>query len=254
MEWVLCMAPCDEQNLVDRFLKVVAIDDNDRYMDREEIRKRLAMGSDDYYIEKFSHRTDMQGKLHSGASLRICFMNETMSDTDSPNSNSESPEDDFIQLKPIFELAQNEKVRPTTLNIPRKSQNDTGTDVDFFTKQEKLQTEVRIALVQAKEMARMQMQIERQLQKKSPISELIRGSLEKIGISFPEDKRRLSRQILTEMNIAQLQVIVNDLHSRIETLNDVLVGHLMERDDLHMEQDSMLVDIEDLTKYFSRHL
>lgn len=37
-----------------------------------------------------------------------------------------------------------------------------------------------------------------------------------LGIPFPWDCRRLSRQILTELNIAQLQVIVNDLHTQIE--------------------------------------
>ena len=51
------------------------------------------------------------------------------------------------------------------------------------------------------------------------------------------------------MNISQLQVIVNELHTKIETLNESLVRMLMERDELHMEQDAMLVDIEDLTKY-----
>lgn len=78
---------------------------------------------------------------------------------------------------------------------------------------------------------------------------MVRNSLEKVGIQFPEDRRRLSRQILTEMNVAQLQVIVNDLHTQIETLNEKLVQYLMDRDDLHMEQDSMLVDIEDLTRF-----
>ncbi|MPC12169.1 Schwannomin-interacting protein 1 [Portunus trituberculatus] len=70
-----------------------------------------------------------------------------------------------------------------------------------------------------------------------------------IGVPFPDSKRRISRQILTDMNVAQLQVIVNDLHTQIESLNEDLVTFLMERDDLHMEQDSMLVDIEDLTKH-----
>lgn len=78
---------------------------------------------------------------------------------------------------------------------------------------------------------------------------MIRSSFEKVGIPFPEERRRVSRQILTEMNVAQLQVIVNDLHTQIETLNEQLVRFLMNRDDLHMEQDSMLVDIEDLTRY-----
>lgn len=59
----------------------------------------------------------------------------------------------------------------------------------------------------------------------------------------------MSRQMLTDMNIAQLQIIVNELHTQIENLNEQLVHFLMERDELHMGQDSMLVDIEDLTRY-----
>ena len=37
-----------------------------------------------------------------------------------------------------------------------------------------------------------------------------------VGITFPEGRRRVSRQMLTDMNVAQLQVIVNDLHTQIE--------------------------------------
>lgn len=78
---------------------------------------------------------------------------------------------------------------------------------------------------------------------------MIRNTVEKIGYNLAFDKRRLSRQILTDMNLTQLQIIVNDFHSQIEGLNEQLVKHLMDRDDLHMGQDAMLVDIEDLTRY-----
>lgn len=111
--------------------------------------------------------------------------------------------------------------------------------------------------------------MERQKQKESPITNIIRSSVEKVGINFPAEKRRVSRQMLTDMNVAQLQIIVNDFHSQIECLNEQLVKFLMDRDDLHMSQgnsgchlvktnhvnrfvfvlDSMLVDIEDLTRY-----
>ncbi|ODM97426.1 Schwannomin-interacting protein 1 [Orchesella cincta] len=121
---------------------------------------------------------------------------------------------------------------------------------DFQTKHTRLQTEARQALSQAKEMARLQMAQEKD-QRLSPITEMLRNSLEKVGVQLQPERRRLTRQLLTEMNVAQLQVIVNDLHSHIEMLNETLVSLLLERDDLHMEQDSMLVDIEDLTRYLA---
>lgn len=91
--------------------------------------------------------------------------------------------------------------------------------------------------------------MDRQKLKLSPITEIIRNSLYKVGLTLSPEKRRVSRQMLTDMNIAQLQVIVNELHTQIERLNENLVQYLMDRDDLHMSQDSMLVDIEDLTRY-----
>jgi vacuolar-type H+-ATPase subunit E/Vma4 len=54
------------------------------------------------------------------------------------------------------------------------------TEADFFARQARLQAEARMALAQAKEMAHMQMEVERQHQKKSPITEMVRSSLEKV--------------------------------------------------------------------------
>lgn len=83
------------------------------------------------------------------------------------------------------------------------------------------------------------------------ISAVIKESLSKVGVKLDNDRRRVSRHFLMRLNLAQLQVIVNDLHSYIKYLNESLVNLLLERDELHMAKDSMLVDIEDL-KHITR--
>lgn len=86
------------------------------------------------------------------------------------------------------------------------------------------------------------------------VTEVIRTAVQKAGVELQEDKRRVSRQFLTNLNIAQLQVIVNDLQRYIELLNDELVQLLMERDELQMSQDATLIDIEDLSLYLSEEM
>jgi hypothetical protein len=65
--------------------------------------------------------------------------------------------------------------------------------------------------------------------------------------------RKLNRRILTPMNVGQLQVILNYLMSQIETLNENLVQYLIAKDELAIEQDSLLTDIEDITKCIQGH-
>lgn len=84
----------------------------------------------------------------------------------------------------------------------------------------------------------------------SPVTGVIRTAVKKAGVAMQENKRRVSRQFLTSLDIAQLQVIVNDLQRYIELLNDELVQLLMKRDELQMSQDATLIDIEDLSLYF----
>lgn len=277
----------DEDNIVDRFIRVITIEDEvqnsppwvhhrrRRRNDREEIRRRLAMGSEDadYYSNepRPGKKPSLQARLQSGMNLQICFMNETLSDTESPGSEGEipasgasaapastkasTPKSELPSVRLPGPAISAKPSRPLSLplrldaNQEWRDHSSVMTEADFLARQAQLQAEARMALAQAKDMAHMQMEIDRQRQNASPITEMVRHTLQKVGVSFPEDRRRLSRQILTEMNVAQLQVIVNDLHTQIEYLNESLVRYLMERDDLHMEQDSMLVDIEDLTRY-----
>ncbi|XP_038216061.1 schwannomin-interacting protein 1 homolog isoform X2 [Zerene cesonia] len=257
--------------------------------DREEIRKRLAMGveSDEYYslghIDRPGKKPSLHSRLQNGKNLQICFMNETASDNESQTSDMDRnlhSETKSLSRSSLFSKSTFNhpyQTRPLSVNITRNDKINTHhngfkfnpgsfiskssksrssqslnhielKESDFYALQSTLQTEARIALAQAKEMARIQMEHERRSRPVSPVTEMLRRSMEKANVPLAPDRRRVSRQILTDMNIAQLQVIVNELHSQIESLNDTLVKLLMARDELHMGQDSMLVDIEDLTR------
>ncbi|XP_070520688.1 schwannomin-interacting protein 1 homolog isoform X3 [Cardiocondyla obscurior] len=249
--------PKIDLDAIESHLRAAREEERRRRNDREEIRRRLAMGPDaeDLRAER-GRKPSLQSRLQSGMNLQICFMNETSSDTESPGSENDSFSGSTPTSLGSKQLGGKQApTRPQMLSLP-SLRLDTGAnstppvdEADFFARQARLQTEARMALAQAKEMAHMQMEVERQRLKQSPITEMVRCSLEKVGVQLGEDRRRLSRVLLTELNVAQLQVVANDLHARIAALNEALVEGLLRRDDLHMEQDSMLVDVEDLTRY-----
>ncbi|KAJ8726441.1 hypothetical protein PYW07_001139 [Mythimna separata] len=273
---------------IENHLKAAKEAERRKRNDREEIRRRLAMGADaeEYYsmghTDRPGKKPSLHSRLQSGMNLQICFMNETASDNESQASDleknynntkslsrssifSKSGYNHPYQTRPlsvnitkhdkISTVQSGAKLRPTSLSLKTKSRSSHSLghieikESDFYVLQATLQTEARVALAQAKEMARIQMERERRGRAVSPVTEMLRRSMQKANVPLAPDRRRVSRQLLTDMNIAQLQVIVNELHSQIESLNDTLVKMLMARDELHMGQDSMLVDIEDLTRY-----
>ncbi|CAF4018629.1 unnamed protein product, partial [Rotaria magnacalcarata] len=225
----------DWENL-ERQLKQAQIEreryDMARLNDRDEIRRKLAAGNEsegeneDYYTSDYIKKT-MATTTHrrrQGSNLQICFVNEHHQATESSGND------------PISARLKNSKSDDT------KASTLTNNGEDILAKQQKLKEEAKVALVLGAKMARMQVQIERRAlkKKKSPLYDII-------GINTNGDKP-LTLRMLEDMNIGQLQVIVNDLHCQIEGHNEELVNLLMERDTLSMEQDSILVDIEDLTK------
>ncbi|CAF1354864.1 unnamed protein product [Rotaria sordida] len=166
------------------------------------------------------------------------------------SNDSECENEDYIENKFITTHQQglNYEHNQTNKSIHEtNSSTITHTNEDIFIKQQKLKEEAKVALVLGAKMARMQVEIERQLlQKKSP------SFYDIIGLNTNGDKS-LTIDLLKEMNIGQLQAIINDLYCRIEMNNNELVNLLIERDSLSMEQDSILVDIEDLTKRLEEH-
>ncbi|UJR15202.1 hypothetical protein I4U23_002162 [Adineta vaga] len=154
------------------------------------------------------------------------------------DNDSECDNDDYLDNTSITTDWKN-------LNIEHDqatSSFETNTNDDIFIQQQKLKEDAKLALILGAKMARMQVELERETfeKKRSPIYDLM-------GINV-DIVKPLTNETLEEMNIGQLQVIINDLYCLIEENNDQLVNLLIERDSLSMEQDSILVDIEDLQK------
>ncbi|XP_030033433.2 schwannomin-interacting protein 1 homolog isoform X2 [Manduca sexta] len=262
---------------IENHLKAAKEAERRKRNDREEIRRRLAMGADadEYYSMGHTDRPGKKPSLHSR--LQSASDNESQADLDK-NVNYNTKNSSYSNIFSKTNYNHPYQTRPLSVNITRhdkistvqsgaklrpssfiqkhtksRSSHSLGhielKESDFYALQATLQTEARIALAQAKEMARIQMERSRRARAVSPVTDMLRRSLHKAAAPLAADRRRVSRQLLTDMNIAQLQVIVNELHSQIESLNDTLVKLLMARDELHMGQDSMLVDIEDLTRY-----
>ncbi|XP_059389649.1 schwannomin-interacting protein 1-like isoform X2 [Carassius carassius] len=214
--------------------------------ERESIRQKLALGSffDDgpgvYSSCSKSGKPSLSSRLQSGMNLQICFVNDSGSDKDSDADDSRTETSLDTPLSPMSKQSSSYSDRDTT-----EDDSESLEDMDFLSRQKKLQAEAKLALAMAKPMAKMQVEVEKQNRKKSPVADLLPHMPH---ISECLMKRSLKPTDLRDMTLGQLQVIVNDLHSQIEGLNEELVQLLLMRDELHMEQDAMLVDIEDLTR------
>ncbi|KAM9853686.1 schwannomin-interacting protein 1 isoform 1-T1 [Aulostomus maculatus] len=215
--------------------------------ERESIRQKLALGSffDDgpgiYTSCSKSGKPSLSSRLQSGMNLQICFVNDSGSDKDSDADDSKTETSLDTPLSPMSKQSSSYSDRDTT-----EDDSESLEDMDFLSRQKKLQAEAKLALAMAKPMAKMQVEVEKQNRKKSPVADLLPHMPH---ISECLMKRSLKPTDLRDMTLGQLQVIVNDLHSQIESLNEELVQLLVIRDELHMEQDAMLVDIEDLTRH-----
>ncbi|XP_016147042.1 schwannomin-interacting protein 1 isoform X1 [Sinocyclocheilus grahami] len=216
--------------------------------ERESIRQKLALGSfyDDGPVTftgcSKSSKNCLSSRLQNGVNLQMCFVNDSSSDRDSDAEDSRT------------ETSLDTPLSPMSKQSSSLSDRDTGEeeldseDSEFWRLQRRLQEEARVALALARPMARMQVEVERQIQlhRRSPVADLL-PHLPHISESLM--KRNLRPVDLRDMSLGQLQVITNDLHSQIQGLNEELVQLLLMRDELHMEQDAMLVDVEDLTRH-----
>ncbi|XP_028297126.1 schwannomin-interacting protein 1-like isoform X3 [Gouania willdenowi] len=176
----------------------------------------------------------------------LCTPDNSDKDSDAEDSRTETSLD--TPLSPMSKQSSSLSDRDTA-----EEDSDPLDDCGgFWQVQRRLQEEARVALALARPMARMQVEVERQIQlhRRSLVADLL-PNLPHISEGLM--KRNLRRGGMRHMNLGQLQVITNDLHSQIQSLNEELVQLLVMRDELHVEQDAMLVDVEDLTRHAHRH-
>ncbi|XP_027012635.1 schwannomin-interacting protein 1 isoform X1 [Tachysurus fulvidraco] len=210
-------------------------------IERESIRQKLAFGS--FYDDGpvfFTSNICPSPRFQSGVNLQVCFVNDSSSDKDSDAEDSRTETSLDTPLSPVSKQSSSLSDRDTC--------EEEEEDGEFWRLQRRLEEEARGALALARPMARMQVEVERhvQLHRRSPVADLL-PHMPHISESLM--KRSLRPVDLRDMCLGQLQVITNDLHSQIQGLNEELVQLLLLRDELHMEQDAMLVDVEDLTRH-----
>ncbi|XP_027195736.1 schwannomin interacting protein 1 [Dermatophagoides pteronyssinus] len=232
---------------------------------KEEIRRRLAFEIDDdpiaqYKLNVHKSKKKSQSLLSSSRiqnldSLQICFLNENNTDNnddyifgDLNQIGNETNNNDIIMQNRIYYLFKklqkvNFDLDKVDLFVDIEKPND---QLKFSEYHSKLYTEAKLTLSQIKEICKLRLKIDKENEKEiSSIYDLIHN--------FPPDFQKgitkLTIPILRRLRMSELQLIVNDHFSRIEKLNTSLVKLLITRDELYMEQDSLLVDIEDLTKF-----
>uniref|UniRef100_A0A674MCS7 Schwannomin interacting protein 1 n=1 Tax=Takifugu rubripes TaxID=31033 RepID=A0A674MCS7_TAKRU len=214
--------------------------------ERESIRQKLALGSfydDEPVIYTSGSRKGPSSRQQSGVNLQVCFINDSSSDKDSDAEDSRTETSLDTPLSPVSKQSSSLSDRDTA-----EEDSDPLDDCGgFWRVQRRLQEEARVALALARPMARMQVEVERQIQmhRRSPVADLL-PHLPHISEGLM--KRNLRRGDMRDMKNGGLKP--DAAHAG---LNEELVQLLLLRDELHVEQDAMLVDIEDLTRQAHRH-
>ncbi|GAV06431.1 hypothetical protein RvY_16426 [Ramazzottius varieornatus] len=226
--------------------------------------------ADQLVIRPLQNRPSLKTRIQNNKDLQICFLND-LPVKNRPNSSSSGRSstestDKLLTSNKVMKSAQGPPILGNNFWSPPDGFGASKHSMGSFTMpksqsmfemesqkqrsdkfimgqfeevqaqwRQKMQSKIQIAHQQI----HLQSQRQRRRQKKTPITSKIK---------LPHGKSRLDRAFLGDMNVSHLQVTTNDLLEQIESLNDRLVRFLEERDELHMEQDSKLVDIDDLSR------
>lgn len=80
----------------------------------------------------------------------------------------------------FFPFTEQTEALPIQDRTTTEEESESLDDMDFLTRQKKLQAEAKMALAMAKPMAKMQVEVEKQNRKKSPVADLVSSGAESI--------------------------------------------------------------------------
>ena len=242
----------DEDSIINRFIKVVGSEENSSpksktvaassivrstsLSSREDIRKKLASFGEEETIPE--EEDEEPGKNNN---LEICFINETASDEEGEVMvNPLEPLSDEEDVSSLQSISNQNFVHLSKSNGDRFKSDinfENAEDEEFEEKKHNIQATAKVALSQCKQVAKRQLAVEKQKRiNDDPLKKLL-------GVSSID----INQDLLSGYNINILQVILNDFREKIEQHNTELVNLLIQKDELETEQDSMLIDIEDIS-------
>ncbi|CAI4224076.1 unnamed protein product [Auanema sp. JU1783] len=230
-------------------------EDHERKLLGEEVRRRLALQVDSTtgpcpVVNTRPNRSNLAMRLQTAMNLQVCYMNELAESTaeeddddDDETTDSENEEEDdnvsaFSSFMSKSRSSPNlrkssrpgsSKEAPELERLRQKALDDR--ELDGYERQKLLVSETRRVLDSAKLEAIRSAEHFRRTKSKACV--------------VP----RQSRQHLSKMSWQQIQRIHDIMSSAIAQKNVELVNLLIDRDGLHMEHDSLLVDIEDFTEH-----
>nr|CAB3263043.1 uncharacterized protein LOC100187054 [Phallusia mammillata] len=254
-------------------------------LDRELIRKKLSMPDPDEEDTSYGGEKPWQqprferSYSSSNQSLQICYINESCSSDESENNSSGEKSQTAKETNsssasptasPYFASPRGygkgymRQHRLSDASSPTSSLSSLSTTTNSDStiihhshhdlrsgrsKHEEMELEARYQLAQAYQRAKEQAEEDRQKNKLTKNSSIVHKLL---SVSLNDDINAkikaftLSKHDCRQMTMGQLQLILNDMHTKKQALNEGLVTLLVERDELQTQQDAKLVDIEDM--------
>lgn len=205
----------------------------------DQVRRRLALQYEELIcgpsppINTYPKKSNFGERLQASNKLQLCYINELPYE----NNNSENSSNKFYKTK--SKSAPNIKsndLSNKSFSIPNSSKEIYNKQkIQLYNKTQNKANDNKESyeiLLKAKESAKLQFDFEKKAGRFISCKDLL--------------NKKYTRIDLCKKNNIELINLYNELQSKVDNQNNDLVKLLIERDILHMQQDSLICDIDDL--------